>query len=897
MERDAAICDKCALKGSPCIFGYRKFLDEPRRPLILFYGEAPGESELKSGYVFAGSSGNLLIETLKENDLLAHAVLSNVVRCVPEVRGERWWDNPAILCDKYIFKEIRELEPDMVVALGEAALHYLLGRSRKKVAAGRIAELTILNWRRMPVLVTYNPAFIIRNAARHIEEAFKGHIRRLKDFMERARTTASADLTPQIHDYLVYENYDEELEDLLTCVRGAQFKDKFKRVALDIEVGSFNNYSYYHDIGKSPTSEIILVGIGTDTLYKGFVLYENGRKIFDIGKFSALKKLLTEGEFWIYMHNAPFEICWFLRKLHVYPRKFIDTMTFAHLMNENLPSYSLDGLVRALRIDIDIPFWKEWVGDVENYATVELPKLAAYNMYDVAATYKLGERLRSLLAEVKPDEVRNAMRRFLAEVSWRIAVLVGHITATGIPASMERQAQVILELEQRKRELESMLKESAPAVQNFLSTPQIYSYLKSIGVHEVDKYRTSKGNPSLTKSVIEQLIEERPDVEFLKTLLDYKETVKLASTYIAALPKYIHPTTGRIYPNLHTTGTKTGRLSSSNPPLQNYPSERLSLGKLVRKVFKAPQGYSFISCDAKQHELRVLAVLSGDENLRGAFLSGKDVHAYNASLILKKPIEEITGVERQVGKKLSFAVVYGVSPEGAKDIFGLPSVEEGRKLLDTIKGIFKKAIMYIESKQKEILKFPHLVLSPLGRPRRPLADVIVKKGSLSANSSAIQRAMRQAGNFVIQSTASDLWCLVAYYVFEKFHECGWDLGSAPAANICILIHDSMYICCRDELVHDVLEIIKGALAKVSATHFNSADLPITAEYAVYKTDLGDEPIETGEWSIEEIKEAIKERLWEKEYTVRPQQQQEEETKQNGQETEKQRKPTQLSLFD
>lgn len=899
MERRLEVCERCALfSEGNCVFSRKAFLDEPKKPIVLFVGEAPGKAEVLAGEVFAGESGALLEEVLKENDLLPHAVLSNAIRCAPSLRGERWWDNPQILCDRFLFEEISEVNPDIVVALGEGALFYLLGRKKKKVALGRVFQLQLPTGKVINALATYNPAFVLRRVDRYIEETFREHIRRVRDLISATKEDLA--LIERISDCAVYEKHDLELESFLNIVAAAQKGEPSHRIALDIEVGSFNN-DLYDDIGKSPTSEILLVGIGTDKLYRGFVLWQDGKKVFDIREWRALKEFLTSGDFWIYMHNAAFEVGWFLRTLGVYPKRFIDTQMFAHLLNENLQSYSLEFLARAFGLEVKDFRWKEWVKEESNYARIPIDKLVVYNFFDVTATFMLGERLRKELLSLPHEHLRKGMLYFLTEIQPKISTVVAHITATGIPASLERQQEVLSELKRRQEDLEDALREHAPQVKNFLSTPQVYEYLKSIGVSEVEQFKTEKGNPSLTKKVIESLIEMRPDVEFLRLLLDYRETIKLASTYVKSLPNYVHRITQRIYPNLHTTGTKTGRLSASNPPLQNYPSERLALGKLVRKMFTAPEGYSFITCDAKQHELRVLAVLSKDENLMNAFLSGEDVHAYNASRILNKPVSEITPEERQMGKRLSFAVVYGVTPEGAVDIFKLSSVEEARQLLESIKNAFPKAARYMERMQREILRPPHAVMSPLGRVRRPLAEWSVRRGRLREDSPAVQRAMRQAGNFVIQSMASDLWCLVAYHIFEKIHEHGWDKGLIPAANICILIHDSLYIVCRNELVEPILEIIKGALAYVSLKYFRSEDLPITAEYAVYGRSVGDEALYEGEWSVDEIKRAIAERLWEKRYNIELKEAQIELVSAGGNNSEvaptERHEVQQLSLFD
>lgn len=875
------VCESCVLQGCEKVLQSRSFIPKPQPPIILIVGIAPGQVEVVRGEVFTGKSGELLEKVLKEFNLIPHVIMTNAIKCLPKVKEGEWWKFPGIKCDALLQEEIRKINPDFIVAMGEAAVYYLVGRKEKRVALGRIVEIEILvedqdgvvRKKKVPMLATYNPALLLRRMDSKSQELFKNHLLKVKEWVEdykRGKRELSSSIIDLVANLVVTENHNEAFEEFLHTAELIRENGKAGWV-IDIEVGDLSNIPFA-DRGVSPTADVILLGIGNKEYYQAFAFITNfgGKieKVGDLGEMKAFRDFLRDPRFIKIMHNASFEIVWFLRKLGVYPppEQLIDTMVLAHLLNENRPSYSLEALARAYDIlkDIDFDFthWKEWVQEQkENYVNIETPTLVAYNFGDVLVTAHLAGRLLDEYRKI-PEKFKK-LQWFARHVAPRICIVVGHCTTFGIPASQHAREEVLQELETQKIQLEMELRREAPEVNNFLSTPQLAAFLLRKGVTEIENFKTDKGNYSLTKQVIEKLVEMRPDVEFLKTLLAYRETIKGISTFVSKLADHIHPLTGRIYPNMHITGTKTGRITTSNPPLQNYPSEKTKLGKVIRKIFAAPEGYVLITCDAKQHELRVLALWSGDPNLRAAFLSGKDVHSYNASLILKKPVEDITPEERKIGKQLSFATIYGVSPQGAVEIFGLSSIEEAEALLDSIRNAFPIAQGYIESKRKEILQPPHWVSSQLGRVRRPIAEATVGISKLKEGDPALERLMRQAGNFPIQADASDLWCLIAYNVIEKFHKLGWAQGLTPHANVCLLIHDSMYIACKEELLDEVIEIIKGAIAKVSYEYIGDEELPITAEYAVYKS-LGDEPLRGGEFSIEEIRQAIKERLWEKE---------------------------------
>lgn len=840
----------------------------PIPPIVLFVGEAPGKREVEERRPFAGASGELLRQLLSEFGLLQHAVYTNAVLCQPpdDLRNqEKWWNVEQVQCYHLLQNRIRHNPPKVIVALGRAAIAHILGKN-KQVALGRRIEVEFLVEenghivpRKIPVFTTYNPAFLLRNPDPKYLNAFKRVLSLVRVEIQKYKSD-STNLVSQGVFPVVQQNHNAELQTFLDSLL---HREEHPKVVIDIEVGCARRGSDFD--GKSFDGIVVLVGVGDGhgVYYKPFLLYDPDARqpILPLSEFTALRDLLLDNRFVKIMHNASFEIMWFLRAFGVYPPplSFVDTMLLAHALDENKPSYSLASLVDEYVPNNAFLNWKNWVdayreGSGLNACFVPTAELVAYNRADVVLTAMLFSKLEEQLKSLPPS-LQRMLKYFIVQVLNPIAIVVAHMSATGIPVSLDSEREVLNMLKVAELELVEKLRAAAPQVTNFNSTPQLVQFLLSKGVTELEEFKTSKGNYSLTKEVIDKLCEMRPDVEFLRLLKDYREVVKCESTFLRKIPQWVDETTGRIYPNIHITGTKTGRLSTSNPPLQNYPSEKKSIGKIIRKIFKAPEGYSFVVCDAKQHELRILAIKSGDENLRNAFLTGEDVHKVNAARILNKPLEDITEVERNIGKKFSFAAIYGVTEQGAARIFNLPD-EESKALLRQMYTAFPQAMSYLDSVRKKVLRYPYLVHTWLGRCRRPLWGVPTK--SLREDSPAVERAKRQAGNFVIQAEASDLWCLIAYQIFQEFHNRGWDKfdeNGTPQANIALLIHDSIIIVCKNELLNEVLDLIKRSMAIVSYL-FHTEDLPITGEYAVYGSSLGDEPVFEGEWSVHDIVEEI-----------------------------------------
>jgi len=273
-----------------------------------------------------------------------------------------------------------------------------------------------------------------------------------------------------------------------------------------------------------------------------------------------------------------------------------------------------------------------------------------------------------------------------------------------------------------------------------------------------DKAKRGKtGKYSTSEEVLLNLKEKHAVVG---KILEQRELKKLISTYVSTLPSYINPATGKIHTTYNQTVTATGRLSSSNPNLQNLPirSER---GQLIRRAVIADEGCQILSADYSQIELRLLAHMSKDEHLISAFLQGQDVHAATAAKIFHKPIEEVTKEERRRAKTANFGIIYGISAFGLSQQLDC-SRSEAKALIDGYFEAFPEVIAFIE-KQKETARQQGYVETLLGR-KRYLPDI------LSHNSVVRSFAERNAVNAPIQGTAADIIKIAMVNIARRLKE-------------------------------------------------------------------------------------------------------------------------------
>ena len=325
--------------------------------------------------------------------------------------------------------------------------------------------------------------------------------------------------------------------------------------------------------------------------------------------------------------------------------------------------------------------------------------------------------------------------------------------------------------------------------------------------------KTKTGQYSTSEEELEKLKTKHPIVA---KILQHRGLKKLLSTYIEALPKLIHPKTGHIHTSFNQAVTATGRLSSSNPNLQNIPI-RDDDGKEIRRTFVPEPGHVFFSADYSQIELRIMAHLSGDANLVEAFRSGDDIHAATAAKIFKKPLEEVTKDERRKAKTANFGIIYGISAFGLAERMGV-SRTEAKELIENYFLTYPAVKEYMD-KSIDLARDRGYILTDFGR-RRYLSDIN------SANSVVRGYAERNAINAPIQGTAADIIKIAMIRIAERMRREG--------------MKSKMILQVHDELNFSVLPEELETIRKIVVEEMESAytmQVPLVAECGVGKNWL------------------------------------------------------------
>ena len=339
----------------------------------------------------------------------------------------------------------------------------------------------------------------------------------------------------------------------------------------------------------------------------------------------------------------------------------------------------------------------------------------------------------------------------------------------------------------RMNDIEQRIYELAGQPFNIASPKQVGEILfEKLKIVEKAK-KTKTGQYVTSEEVLQQLQNKH---EIVADILEHRGLKKLIGTYIDALPKLINPRTGHIHTSFNQTVTATGRLSSSDPNLQNIPI-RGEDGKEIRKAFIPEPGCLFFSADYSQIELRVMAHLSQDPQMIEVFKEGKDLHAATAANIYKKPIEEVTRDERTKSKRANFGIIYGITVFGLAERLDIPR-EEAKMLIDGYFQTFPQVHDYMEQ-SKEVARQKGYVTTLFGR-RRYLPDIN------SHNATVRGFAERNAINAPIQGTAADIIKVAMIRIHNRFRQEG--------------IRSKMILQVHDELNFSVYPEEKEKVAKI-----------------------------------------------------------------------------------
>ena len=397
--------------------------------------------------------------------------------------------------------------------------------------------------------------------------------------------------------------------------------------------------------------------------------------------------------------------------------------------------------------------------------------------------------------KLEPELKKYECEDLFYNIEMPLMPVLAEMEMNGVCLDTQSLAETSKQFTTRMNEIEARIYELAGEQFNIASPKQVGEILfDKLKIVEKAK-KTKTGQYVTSEEVLQQLKNKH---EIVADILEHRGLKKLIGTYIDALPKLINPRTGHIHTSFNQTITATGRLSSSDPNLQNIPI-RGEDGKEIRKAFIPEPGCLFFSADYSQIELRVMAHLSQDPNMIEVFREGKDLHAATAANIYKKPIEEVTRDERTKSKRANFGIIYGITVFGLAERLDIPR-DEAKMLIDGYFQTFQEVHDYME-KSKEIARKQGYVTTLFGR-RRYLPDIN------SQNSVVRGFAERNAINAPIQGTAADIIKVAMIHIFQRFK------AENIRSKMILQVHDelnfSVYPDEKEKVEHIVIEEMQNA---------------------------------------------------------------------------------------
>ncbi|WP_324727294.1 DNA polymerase I [Pseudomonas chlororaphis] len=481
-----------------------------------------------------------------------------------------------------------------------------------------------------------------------------------------------------------------------------------------------------------------------------------------------------------------------------------DTMLESYVLNSTATRHDMDSLAEKYLGHTTVSF-QDIAGKGAKQLTfdqIALEQAGPYAAEDADVTLRLHQVLHEKLAAIP------SLASVLSDIEMPVVPVLARIERQGALVDADLLRVQSIELGDKMVELEREAFEIAGEEFN-LGSP------KQLGVILYDKLglpvlkKTAKGQPSTAEEVLAKLAED--DYPLPKVLMQYRSMSKLKSTYTDRLPEQINPRTGRIHTSYHQAVASTGRLSSSDPNLQNIPV-RTAEGRRIRQAFIAPPGYKLLAADYSQIELRIMAHLSRDEGLLNAFRNNLDVHTATAAEVFKVELKDVSSDQRRSAKAINFGLIYGMGAQKLGKDIGVDT-KTAKAYIDTYFARYPGVREYMDRTRAQAAEQGY-VETLFGR-RLYLPEINSNKPQERAG------AERTAINAPMQGTAADIIKKAMVAVDN------WLATSGLDAKVILQVHDELVLEVREDLVDQVSEEIRGYMSKAA-----TLDVPLLVEVGV-----------------------------------------------------------------
>lgn len=674
--------------------------------------------------------------------------------------------------DAFLSKQLVTLKADIRVSQDFEALRYRSANTNLLLKSFHRYEFRSLEREWMPTLFNGNES--------EADEKERGLTGSAEDQREEPPY-----LIQEERNYVVVDD-EKRFREVLDAMKNSA------QCAFDTETDSLN------------TRDARLVGISVSMAEKhGFYLpvaHDEGPNLPEslvAEFFETLRSVKVIG------HNLKYDFEVVAHNGYPLPERYFDTMIAAYLLDPDRPRFNLDGLASVVTSQAPLSY-KGLMGShpfSRDFSQIPIAEAARYSIEDADLSLRLYHRYVTELKEYGLDKLFERIEMPLLKVLVEMETIGVYFDRAELLALSERMDTQIKQL---KQEVMIMAGETF----NLDSPIQLGKVLfEKMGLPS--KKNTSKSkNYSTDKSVLEELA---ADYDIAGKILEYRKLNKLKTTYIDAIPNLIHPKTHRVHTSFNQTGTATGRLSSSEPNLQNLPVKNEE-GKEIRAAIKPQQaGWLLLSADYSQIELRIMAYLSQDENLLEAFRRSQDIHTYTASRLFGVPLSNVDRTQRRIGKMINFSIIYGVSSFGLSSRLGIRRKDAERfieayfQAYPGIKGYMNAAIAFAQSEEA--------VRTLYGRLRKI-------RFISSRNQGLRKEAERVAINSPVQGTAADVIKIAMIRIHERLKREGLQ------ARLILQIHD--------ELVFELPESETSVLRELVAQEMEQ--VLVSEPYASYGAD-------------------------------------------------------------